>query len=177
MNAFELRNRQTMYTVLDAIVAAALSFLTGSSAPAAVGLAVSCGGRRMGSADLQMLVFSERSRLVCSHRPRPRPAASKPDRSDGPRWAPQVIDGRQSDSQARACIGHHVHLSLRHRGRRAFVPRRFVSARSSPVHAWWAAGRGIVDRAGDGGRPNAPCPRIMSLAVQASLQLSGWSLR
>jgi hypothetical protein len=30
-----------MRTVLDAIVAAALSFLTGSSAPAAVGLAVS----------------------------------------------------------------------------------------------------------------------------------------
>jgi hypothetical protein len=34
----------------------------------------------------------------------------------------------------------------------------------------------IVDRAGRG-RPIAPRPRFVSLAVQASLQLSGWSLR
>ena len=99
------------------------------------------------------LFFSERSRLVCSHRPRPRPGASEPDRSDGPQWAPHLIDCRQSNSQARACIVHHVHLSLRHRRRRAFLPRRFVFARSAPVHAW----PGSVDRAWD-----VPRPRVLS---------------
>ena len=117
--------------------------------------------------------FMECSRLVYRHWPRPRAGASKPDRSDGAHWAPHLIAGRQSDSQARACIVHHVHLSLRHRRRRAFLPRRFVFARSAPVHAWRAVGEGHRGR----GRPIAPRPHLMSLAVQASLQLSGWSLR
>jgi hypothetical protein len=171
-----------MCTVLHAIVAAALSLLSGSSAPpllcaaehksaagTAVGSAVSCGGRRTGSADRasarrapRRLFFMERSRLVCRHRPRPRAGASKPDRSDGgAHWAPHLIAGRQSDSQARACIVHHVHPSLRHRRRRAFPPRRFVSARSAPVHAWRAVGEGHRGR----GRPIAPRPHFMSLAV------------
>ena len=82
--------------------------------------------------------WGERSHLVCRHLARPRPGASRPDRSDGR----LLIDGRQSDSQTRACIVHRVHPSLRHRRRRAFPPRRFVSARSAPVHAWRAVGRG-----------------------------------
>ena len=79
--------------------------------------------------------FLERSRLVCSHRARPRsprPGASKPFRSE--------IDGQERNSQTNACIVYHVHLSLRHRHRRAFPPRRFVTPGSAPVHAWasWA---------------------------------------
>ena len=184
-----------MCSVLHANVAAALSLLSGSSAPAALrGRALERGGdrcwagcilwgpadgvgrSRAGAARPQVLFLMEQSRLACRPRPRPRPGASKPDRSDGPQWAPHLIDGRQSDSQTRACIVHRVHPSLRHRRRRAFPPRRFVSARSAPVHAWRAVGRGIVDRAGRG-RPISPRPRFVSLAVQASLQLSGWSLR
>jgi hypothetical protein len=81
----------------------------------------------------------ERSRLVCSHRARPRsprPGASKPVRSDGSQRAPHLIDGQERDSQTKACIVYHVHLSLRHRHRRAFPPRRFVSPGSAPLHAW-----------------------------------------
>ena len=182
-----------MCTVLHAIVAAALSLPTGSSAPRCSArqspgtrrgpqvvwlYLVGAGGWRRPiacrrGAPPRCHFFMERSLLVCRHWPRPRPGASNPDRSDGPHWAPHLIDGRQSDSQARACIVHRVHLSLRHRRRRAFLPRRFVSARSAPVHAWRAVGEGHRGR----GRPIAPRPHLMSLAVQASLQLSGWSLR
>jgi hypothetical protein len=189
-----------MCTVLHAIVAATLSLLSGSSGPAVH--TAQCSARQStgwGFLGLYLVgaagaggwgrpiaprrgappgaFFMECSRLVCRHWPRPRAGASKPDRSDGPQWAPHLIDGRQSDSQARACIFHHVHLSLRHRHRRAFLPRRFVSARSAPVPlpamhgGQW--GRGIVD--GDGRSHDALM--FMSLAVQASLQLSGWSLR
>jgi hypothetical protein len=86
------------------------------------------GRSRLGAARPPGAFFMECSRLVCRHRPRPRAGASKPDRSDGPRWATHLIAGRQSGSQARACIVHHVHLSLRHRRCRAFLRRRFVSA-------------------------------------------------
>ena len=147
-----------MCTVLRAIVAAALSLLSGSSAPRCSArqstgtrrgpqlvwlYLVGAGGwdrpiapRR--SAPPGAFFFMECSRLVCRHRPRPRPGASKPDRSVGP----HLIDGRQSDSQARACIVRRVHPSLCHRRRRTFPPRRFVAARSAPVHEWRAVGRG-----------------------------------
>ena len=183
-----------MCTFLHAIVAAALSLLSGSSAPRC-SARQSTGARRGPQLVWLYLVgaggwgrpiaprrgappgaffFMECSRLVCRHRPRPRAGASKPDRSDGgPQWAPHLIDGRKSDSQARACIVRRVHPSLCHRRHRAFLPRRFVSARSAPVHAWRAVGEGHRGR----GRPIAPRPHFMSLAVQASLQLSGWSLR
>jgi hypothetical protein len=136
-----------MCTVLHAIVAAALPLLAGSSAPAArqetgprrgcVGLAVSCGGRmgpiaRRRGALPDAILWND---LVCSHwaRPRsPRPGASKPVRSDGPQWAAHLIDGKERNSHTKACIVYHVHLSLRHRHRRAFPPRRFVSPGSAP---------------------------------------------
>ena len=132
--------------------------------------------------------FWERSRLGCSHRARPRsprPGASKPDRSDGHQWAPHLIDGQERNSRTKACIVYHVHLSLRHRHRRAFPPNRFVSPGSAPVHAWaaWRAGTS-GDRAGlvrSVGRAwDAPRPRVLShrsRGVQISAQLSGWSLR
>ena len=96
------------------------------------------GRSRLGAARPQVPFFMDRSRLVCRHLARPRAGASKPDRSDGP----HLIDGRQSDSQARACIVRRVHPSLCHRRRRTFPPRRFVAARSAPVHEWRAVGRG-----------------------------------
>ncbi len=200
-NAVSRTSTSDMCTVLHAIVAAALPLLAGSSAPAvlqetgprrgtAVGLAVSCGGR-MGSADrrgaLPDAVFLERSRLVCSHWARPRsarPGASKPVRSDGPQWA-HLFDREERNSQTKACIVYHVHLSLRHRHRRAFPPRRFVSPGSAPLHAWasWRAGS-YGDRAGlvrSVGRAwDAPRPRVLShrsCGVQISAQLAGWSMR
>ena len=189
-----------MCTVLHAIVAAALPLLAGSSAPAArqeTGprrgpllawlCRVGAGWGRPIGAERSQMPFLERSRLVCSHRARPRsprPGASKPDRSDGHQWAPHLIDGQERNSQTRACIVYHVHLSLRHRHRRAFPPRRFVSPGSAPVHAWaswraWSSG----DRAGlvrSVGRAwDAPLSRGLShrsRGVQISAQLSGWSL-
>jgi surface protein len=100
-------------------------------------------------------VFLERSRLVCSHRsrPRPRPGAFKPVRSDGPQhqftWA-HLVDGQERNSQTKACIVYHVHLSLRHRHRRAIAPRRFVSPGSAPVHAWAAVPHGELGHPGTG---------------------------
>ena len=154
-NAFRGPRTAAMCTVLHAIVAAALPLLAGSSAPAArqetgprrgplLAWCVVYGpdgvGRSARSAP--RCRFLERSRLVCSHRARPRsplPGASKRVRSDGPQWA-HLIDGQERNSQTKACIVYHVHLSLRYRHRRAFPPRRFVTPGSAPVHAWasWA---------------------------------------
>ncbi len=126
--------------------------------------------------------FLERSRLVCSHRARPRsphPGAFKPVRSDGPQWA-HLIDGQERNSQTKACIVYHVHLSLRHRHRRAIAPRTFVSPGSAPVHAWAGAsgdraGFGSIGRAWDAPRRRFQSSR--SRGVQISAQLAGWSLQ
>jgi hypothetical protein len=137
------------------------------------------GGRRMGSvgrsrvgaARPQMLLFGERSRLVCRHRAPPFLGASTPDRSAGP----HLIDGRQSGSQSKTCIVHRAHPSLRHRHRRAFPPRRSVSRRSIV-----SGDRAGVGRSAHGTRRACESCRNdhASLSgVQVLLQLSGWSMR
>ncbi len=85
----------------------------------------SVGRSRVSAARPQMGRFFL-SRLLCRHRTPPFLCASKPDHSD----APHLIDGHQRSSQSRTCIVRHVHLSIRHRRRRAFPPRRFVCPRS-----------------------------------------------
>jgi hypothetical protein len=115
--------------------------------------------------------FSERSRLLCRHRAPPFLGASTPDRSD----APHLIDGRQSSSQSKTCIVHRVHPSLRHRHRRAFLPRRSVSRRSIV-----SGDRAGVGRSAHGKRRARESCRIdhaRLCGVHVSLQLSGWSLR
>jgi hypothetical protein len=103
----------------------------------------------MGSADrtsarcaLRCFFLSQGLPLVCRHEARPRAGASKRVRSDGPQWAPHLIDGRESTSQTKACIAYHVHLSLHHRHSRSFPPRRFGSAPCSCMLA--GSGKGIV---------------------------------
>ena len=167
-----------MCTVLDAIVAAALSFLTGSSAPAAVGLAVSCGGRRMGSADLAPRCFlfgtfafglqsSASSSPRCFQtRSLRRPPVSPPSHRRPP---------EQLSSEG-------LHRPSRPSFPAPSSPSRFpasqVCLRSLYARALLAgSGKGHRGPGGTGGRPIVPLPRFMSLAVQASLQLSGWSLR
>jgi hypothetical protein len=185
-----------MCTVLHAIVAAALSRLAGSSAPAALlGRGLERGGDRcwfgcifVGAGGWGFPIargrgppadaFFERSRLLCRHRAPPFLGASKPDLSEGPQWA-HLIDGQERNSQTRACIVHHVHLSLRHRHRRAFPPRRFISARPAAVQSGDRAGLGSVDLAHGTRRARAFCRIVHARqrGVQLSLQLSGWSLR
>jgi hypothetical protein len=137
------------------------------------------GGRRMGSvgrsrvgaARPQMLFLKERSRLLCRHRAPPFLGASTPDRSAGP----HLIDGRQSGSHSKTCIVHRVHLSLRHRHRRAFPPRRSVSRRS--IVSGDRAGVGRSAHGTRRARESRRIDRARLCGVQVSLQLSGWSLR
>ena len=115
--------------------------------------------------------LKERSRLLCRHRARPFLGASTPDRSAGP----HLIDGRQSGSQSKTCIVHRVHLSLRHRHRRAFPPRGSVSRRS--IVSGDRAGVGRSAHGTRRARESRRIDRARLCGVQVSLQLSGWSLR
>jgi hypothetical protein len=181
-----------MCSFLYAVVAAALFLLAGSSAlapplggelergGARFGFGASGeGGRRIGSvgrsrvgaARPQMPFWGERSRLLCRHRAPLFLGASTPDRSDGP----HLIHCDDSSSQSKTCIVHRVHLSLRHRHRRAFAPLRFVSRRS--IVSGDRAGVGRSAHGTRRARESCRIDRARVRDVQVSLQLSGWSLR